>query len=368
MNTVTEVLYITIPWTEIIHLITNPERADSSLIQTSTHPALVSTRQYLQDTFDKGVCPFVPAIHNGNLYYALLYDKGEWQEVKFNEFFEILEPSLQKIRTQYKEKEKTEGLIDNITLFAILADPTLDNSEFSNKAEMAIMKKKATFIEWNRMGWAMVANPKAWATRISNPGKEENPIQHKISHPFKIDGYSALAYRVFHAGTLHKLSKEEITETNRKTAIIYGDIWSVRTPQDMVSCLKNNQEQSHKYISLFSGFLSSKIEKDRQYLSELSEGEKDPQDIILFLYEHYLMNIPHHCIDGIHQLLKIDFEWARNMLLSTIDKTEKVYNTFVKILETYRDGEIKFTEMVSSLQDCISILTWNNGGHNHGEK
>lgn len=97
MKSSNEILYIPVPGTDVINLITNSEKVDPSLIQTSTHPALLSTRQYLQYILDTNSCPFVPAIHNNNHYHVLLYDDGRKNSLDYNMFYNKLSSSFLEI-------------------------------------------------------------------------------------------------------------------------------------------------------------------------------------------------------------------------------------------------------------------------------
>ena len=349
--------YITVKNTQVIRLITNTNKISKAIqanLQQSQDPALIATMDYLEKTYKNKQCPFVPIIHEKNLYYALLYNQNEGENINFEKFFAILEPTLQYIRKQHEQEDNR--FIDSITLFAVFADPTLATKTFSNKAETAIMQKKWDFIKDNRMWWAMLADPKAWATRTSNPGQEENPMQHNIDHPFKINGYNALAYRYFHPGSLHKMSKTEVKQKWRSAAITYGDIGSVRTPQDMIACLESNPNQAKKYINLFINFLWSKTHNDKKYINDLQPWEKDPDDIILFLYEHYLINIPSHCIHGIKSLLQVDFTNAKNILIETINKTEKIYQDIIQLFTEFNADNITFDDMKQELQTQIEKL------------
>lgn len=343
-----QVWYIEMENLSVVRLITKKDALTQDLqntIKYSNDWAYQAIMKYLNKTHQSKTCPYVPTFHNNNLYFVMKYDRGEWSNVNFDQLYNELEPIYQNMKKMMSGEWYTH-LLDYIWLMVVLSDPWLDSEEFSLKMEKSLMEKKSDFIDHNRMWGAMLSNPKWGATRTSNTGKEENPLSNNIEHPFKVEWYNMIFYRKFHSGQSKRIPEWKTLEQNRSSAIKYGDIWSLRTPQDMFSFLSNNKRESSKAIPLFIKYLSTKIQEDIAYMKSIEEDDLSSKEIVAFFYEQYLMNLPKHCVHWIWSLLDSDFEAGKLMMIDYLKQSEKKYQSFVSPIRRFLKQEISYQKMI----------------------
>jgi len=302
MHEIKEVLYVPVPWTDVINFITNPEKADKSLLQSSTHPALLSTRKYLQYILDINACPFVPAIHNNNHYHALLYDDGKKDNLNYDSFYDKLSSSFLHICSETPSEKRKWSI--NTTLLWILSDPDIANPQFGDRVEKEYLKRRDQVINSGHMSAVVHSNRRPWSVSINNTKHEEK------KDLFKVDGDPFIMYKLLQT----------------------YDAGFMRTPANMTAFTKFFPTTSQKYADHFKGYLEQKISDDKKYLSELEAGKQSIDDIVMHFYEHYLKDAPPHCEIWLRELLAQHFDEAKKMLHSYIDRKEVIYNNYIKIL------------------------------------
>lgn len=293
-----ETQYIPIPWTDIINIITNPDTVEFSSIQTSKHPALLSTRKYLQYILDTDACPFVPAIHNNNQYHAILYDDGKKNSLNYDEFYEKLSASFLQICDK-TPSEKRSGSVNTVLLW-ILADPDIADPVFGDLVEKEYLKRRDGVINSGHMSAVVHSNRRPGSVSTNCTNREEK------KDLFKVDGVPFVMYKLLQT----------------------YDAWFMRTPANMEAFHWFFPNTSHKYADHFWKYLEQKIHDDRKYLAQLTTKNKDTDNIIMHFYEHYLKDAPIHCEIWLKQLLEKDFVNAKKMLERCIDKKEWEYNTY----------------------------------------
>ncbi len=302
MNSQNEIHYIPVPWTDVINIITNSEKIDPSLIQTSRHPALLSTRQYLQYILDTNSCPFVPAIHNNNHYHALLYDDGKKHSLDYNAFYDKLSSSFLHICSETPSEERKWSI--NTILLWILSDPDIADPLFGDQVEKEYLKRRDHVINSGHMSAVVHSNrrPGSVSTNCTNH-------QEKIDL-FKVDGVPFVMYKLLQT----------------------YDAWFMRTPANISAFNWFFPSTSQKYIAHFAGYLEQRIKDDQQYIANLQEGEQAIDDIIMHFYEHYLKDAPTHCEIWLRELLTHDFGKAKQMLEGFVDRKSVAYNNYIKTL------------------------------------
>lgn len=298
MNSLEEVLYIPVPWTDILNLITNPEQANKSLIQSSTHPALLSTRKYLQYILDTNACPFVSAIHNDNHYHAMLYDDGKKNSLDYNAFYDTLASSFSHICNESPSEERKWSI--NTILLWVLSDPDIADPKFGDQVEKEYLKRRDQVINSGHMSAVVHSNRRPGSVSTNCTNHEEK------KDLFKVDGDPFIMYKLLQT----------------------YDAWFMRTPANMTAFKWFFPTTSKKYLDHFKGYLQQKILDDKKYLSELEAGKESIDDIIMHFYEHYLKDAPVHCEIWLRELLHHHFGDAKKILQSYVDRKATEYETY----------------------------------------